>query len=187
MPVLLDNTLLDRFESALRDIGARVVDHLAPGLDDARIDELLVPRDIDLPEEARVWWRWHNGVLPDAPPEARWITPGRDLCSLEAASHEYEQVRLMLLDSYGVVKVLRPVSDAPMIYLDCGVPQNASVPVLSLIDWTEQPTLALRSFGELIEMWIEYVDRGVFRTNPDGTWVCDHESIPRDIVDLGVY
>lgn len=59
--------------------------------------------------------------------------------------------------------------------------------MLSLTDRTEQPNLALGSFGELIETWIEYINRGVLRTNPDGTWVCDHETIPRDIVDLGVY
>ena len=38
---------------------------LAPGLTDQQIDTLTAPYGIDLPEEARVWWRWHNGRHAD--------------------------------------------------------------------------------------------------------------------------
>lgn len=57
------------------------------------------------------------------------------------------------------------------------------MPALSLIDWTDEPQLALRSFGQLIETWIAYIDHGVFRMDADGTGGWDHESIPHDIVD----
>jgi len=66
VPTLLTTDLLDRFEARLRGAGAPIVDAWAPGLTDAQIDELVRPLGIDLPKEARVWWRWHNGVDREA-------------------------------------------------------------------------------------------------------------------------
>lgn len=186
MPVLLDDALLDRFEAALRGVGAVIVDHLAPGVDDARIDELLAPHGIDLPEEARVWWRWRNGVLPGTPRTFEQIAPSRDLRSLETVVYQYKQSWELMLDG-GVVKMLEPFSAKPVIFLDCKVPRDAPIPIHSLNDWTEDPRLVLPSFGELIATWIEYIDRGVFSTSTNGTWVWDHENVPRDVLELGVY
>lgn len=78
---MLDEVLLEVFESSLRAVGAPIVKHREPGLDDAAIDELIVPLDLQLPDEARVWWRWHNGTVPDTPGRERCIMPGRDLLS----------------------------------------------------------------------------------------------------------
>ncbi|MDP8968661.1 MAG: hypothetical protein M3N04_08675 [Actinomycetota bacterium] len=186
MAVLLDKALLDRFEAALRGAGAVIVDHLAPGVDDARIDALLAPHRIELPEEARVWWRWHNGVLPGTPRTYEEITPGRDLRSLETVVYQYEQSWELMLDG-GVVKMLEPFNEKPVIFLDCKVPRDAPIPIHSLSDWTENLRLVLPSFGELIATWIGYIDRGVFRTNPDGTWAWNPDILPRDVVELGVY
>ena len=54
--------LLQELESQWRREGAPVAGLLAPGLSDAQIDELVEPLGIVLPEELRVWWRWHNGL-----------------------------------------------------------------------------------------------------------------------------
>ena len=56
-PALLDQALLDQFDARLRALGAAIVDAWAPGLTDDQIDALVCPIGIDLPEEARVWWR----------------------------------------------------------------------------------------------------------------------------------
>jgi len=57
----LSPDMLEAFDERLRRAGARLADRWRPGLSDAQIDELLLPAGIDLPEEARVWWRWHDG------------------------------------------------------------------------------------------------------------------------------
>ena len=187
MPVVLDSALLDRFERALRGAGAVVVDHLAPGVDDAQIDALMRPLGIDLPDEARVWWRWHNGVLPDTPRLAQTIMPRRAICSLETVALGYENAKDDLLDSYGLVKMLEPFSDHPIIFVDCGGPRDEPVAIYSLSDWVADPRRVMASFGELIATWIGYIERGVHTTNPDGTWDFDHERVTQDMVKLGVY
>ena len=45
--------------------GAPVAEKAAPGLTDAQIDVLMAPVGIDLPDELRAWWRWHNGLVED--------------------------------------------------------------------------------------------------------------------------
>lgn len=52
--------LLERFASALRARGIPV-DDLMPGLGDDEIDEITGPVGLELPEEVRAWWRWHDG------------------------------------------------------------------------------------------------------------------------------
>ncbi len=49
-----------------RDIPIR--HHLQPGLTDVEIEQIMAPTGLTLPEEARAWWRWHNGV-PDGTPD----------------------------------------------------------------------------------------------------------------------
>ena len=41
-----------------------VLNYLRPGLTDAEMDALTEPLGIVLPEEARVWWGWHDGTDP---------------------------------------------------------------------------------------------------------------------------
>ena len=172
MPGLLDTAVLDRFENALRDVGAAVVEHLAPGLDDASIDELLVPRDIDLPEEARAWWRWHNGTMPGTPPHATQLIPGREQTPLEGAVNllPIARDRIEIFGMTELAKHVPIVSDKPMIYADCNGTREAPTPIYTQNDDPEPPELALPSMGELITIWTQLLDLGAFATTPDGQW-----------------
>lgn len=173
MPRILDDDLLTAFESRLRGIKAAVVEHWAPGLPHPRIDELLAPRGIDLPDEARVWWGRRNGAVAGAPSAAIEIIPGHDVWSLEEAAAASAEFGVMGDELYGmpeIAKHLRFVGNDPMIYVDCNGPRDAPAPIYAQNDWTEPPRRVLPSIGELIAIWIGLLDDGVFTMNPDGTW-----------------
>jgi len=55
--------MLVALEAEWRRQGAPIVDELAPGTDDDRISHLMAPLGISLPEELRVWWKWHDGLV----------------------------------------------------------------------------------------------------------------------------
>lgn len=149
-----------------------------------QIDELLLPAGIDLPEEARVWWRWHNGTRDDAPVIARDFARRQPLSLVVDA---YEHQRATDVELYGLDGLLRPISEMPVIYFDCSGPRDAPVPIYSLNDWTDDARLALSSIGDLVLTWISLIDRGVWVTRPDGTWAWDHERIPQDVLQNGIY
>jgi len=74
------------------------------------------------------------------------------------------------------------------VYFHCAVLRGAPVPIYSQIDFAYAPRLVLPSIGELVELWITLIDRGVWQTNADGTWAWDPERrVPPDVLDLGVY
>jgi hypothetical protein len=187
VPIFLDHELLNSFEARLREKGVPIVEAWAPGLTDPQIDALLQPLDIDLPDEARVWWRWHNGFLFDSPQRSRQITPFRWLTALETAADEYACMRDPMRDAGDPEGLLAPVGEQPSIYFHCAGAKDAPVPVYSQNDYTDRPRLVLPSIGELVMTWISYVDRGVFATNPDGTWIVRSEKpYPPDVQELGV-
>jgi hypothetical protein len=71
-PRVLDDALLDELGGRWRDLGAPISDALRPGLTDAEIGALTAPLGLVLPEEARRWWRWHDGA--SAQPESlNWV------------------------------------------------------------------------------------------------------------------
>lgn len=189
MAITLDDELLAAFEARLRHVGAAVVGHFAPGLDDERIDELLAPLGVDLPEEARAWWRWHNGTAPGAPPTGTYIIPSRDLMPLEDAVNlvPFARERVEIFNLPELAKHLELVSNKPIIYVDCNGPREAPAPIFSQNDDPEPPELALPSMGELITIWTALIDDGVFATTLDGRWQpLDPDRIPPELEGRGV-
>ena len=161
---LLSPDILTRFESLLRSRNVKIVDAWAPGLSDAQIDDIIGPAGLQMPEEVRVWWRWHNGVRPGSPPDHWMIVPGRDLLRLQDA-----------VDTYSYVGrgdgLLKPFSEKPHIYVACRATGKVPAPVYyETYDFS--PHLALPSFGELILGWIRYIDSGGYPSGPDG-WTND--------------
>jgi hypothetical protein len=163
----LDDRILDEFLGALRSLGAPVAETLAPGLSDAGIDRLLAPLGIDLPEEARVWWRWRNGTDPAAP-DARIQFGDRHFLSLQENLADYDGFNL-IFEPDGLSKLLQPVDQKPYIVFDCRGPRDAPVPVL----WTEdigplEPWAP--SIGSLVLRWIETLNSGDITVGADGIW-----------------
>jgi hypothetical protein len=75
-----------------------VLDHLRPGLTDAEMDALTEPLGIVLPDEARVWWGWHDGTDPlviDPIQGAKFamLAPGRIFLPLSHAVRQCQTLR----------------------------------------------------------------------------------------------
>lgn len=181
----LNDDLLAAFETRLRDRGATITETWAPGLTDAEIDQLLLPVDIDLPEEARRWWRWHNGSH-GAKGQPDELLPGRDLYALHSVADIYADFRDPRNDAGEPEGLLAPVGEKPIIWFHCDGARDAPVPIYSQNDWTAPLRLVLPSIGELVTTWTDYLDRGIFQTNPDGTWAYRHD-LPQDVLQLGVF
>jgi hypothetical protein len=183
---LLDDGLLDELARAVRDAGVLGTEAWAPGLSDEEIDALLEPHDLDLPEEARRWWRWHNGYVEGTGPTG-WVgvAPNRPLLTLAEALDLYAATKDESRQVWGADRWLMVFIDAPSIYFDCSGPRDAPVPIRTQQD-IDTPEPVLPSIGEMIALWIELIDTGVSTIDADGEWEWDFEKVPQRIRDLGI-
>lgn len=184
---ILTGDLLDEFDDALRWIGAAITEIWKPGLSDDEIDALTQPLGLQLPEEARKWWRWHNGFSPEvrAP---RWdITPNRPLFDLQMTLDDFESSREAVLQLEGATARLSPVGNVPWIFFDCEGARDAPVPIY-VGDHGYGQQLVLPSIGELVAVWIDLIRTGVYTTDANGNWQGDvEERCPPEILKLGVF
>jgi hypothetical protein len=67
-PPVLDDAGLAEYVERLRSLGVPVDALNEPGLSDAEMDEMTAVIGLVLPGEARVLWRWHDGVPGDGRP-----------------------------------------------------------------------------------------------------------------------
>lgn len=182
----LDPELLADFEAALLKAGAAITEVWQPGLSDREIDELTRPLGLDLPDEARAWWRWHNGVEPATSPLRFEITPRRPLFDLAMTLEGFESSREAILHLEGAAARLQPVGDHPWIFFDCEGPRDAPVPIY-IGGHGEEQRLVLPSIGEMVLVWIDLIEQGVFTTDTDGLWHMDFDKVPPEVLPLGVY
>jgi hypothetical protein len=167
MARLLDTTLLDRLEAAWRAQGAEIMSVLAPGLGDRAMRRALEPLGIDLPEEARRWWGWHNGVTVQTP--HGWeIGPEVGFYSLEQAIRQYFEERASVNEGEWPDHwlPLTRFSHGPLV-IDCGDPQTA---VVYRVDWEIDDFRAADSMGAMVELWLDMFDTGAWSWNPAGYW-----------------
>ncbi len=143
---LLNADILERVDSLLRSRNAPIADAWAPGLSDAEIDETIGRAGLEMPEELRVWWRWHNGVRKDWPDRRPSIFPGRNVLSLQLTVEYYTSIG----SGDGL---LTPFSEKPRIHVASRSSGNVPAPVYLEIKEFE-PQLEYESFGEFILAWM---------------------------------
>jgi hypothetical protein len=185
VPLFLDLELLERFDAELRALGSPIVDTWAPGLSDDQIDALLQPLGIDLPEEARVWWRWHNGARLDAAPITRNLLGGGDPLPLELEAEVYASEHGAMKQVWEVEKLLGPIGGKPKIYFCCAGPREQPVPIYTQDD-IEAPAEVLPSIGELVLAWIELIQEGVWTPRADGGLDIHWGKVPADVRRMGI-
>jgi hypothetical protein len=172
----LSTALLHRLEDCLASRGALMSDWWRPGLRDAEIDALLMPVGIDLPEEARIWWRWHDGV--EVMPDGRVHSlAGRQLLTLSQAVEVYEQFRGLNNELYGVDGLIQLFGEQPTIYADCSRRPQDPVPIYT-IGHTGPCELALGSIGDLVLGIIDLLECGALSVDPEGHVVSDRTTEP---------
>lgn len=181
-PRLLDGELLAQFESAVRAKGINL-DTLTPGLTDIEIDRIVEPWGLQLPEEVRTWWRWHNGGPVGT---SVYLLPHRAMLNLKEAIgshvHHVELGRAEYADPKGGIQ---PVDWTPEIFVQCVTSGDVPAPVYVVHEPAAPSRLALASLGELVLTWIDYIERGVYASNPEGGWH-DIQDYPADVLALGV-
>jgi cell wall assembly regulator SMI1 len=187
-PTLLTDDLLDQLAARWRDQHAPITALLRPGLTDEEIDATTAPAGIRLPEEARRWWRWHDGALPDALSRggAAHIGPNIEFLSLTQAVAEraetlelFRQLREAGDTRYWSESWLPIAPTRDPLVVDCGVGMNDPVPVRAfLLEDSDGGRGATESIGALVRLWIDAFDRGawVYR-EAEGNWLYDWEKL----------
>lgn len=162
MTRFLDTELLEELEQRWRANGARIVDHLRPGLSDAEIDRIAADLPFSLPEEVRRWYRWHNGS------PAYEMAPARACTSLE---EDVEFSRGFQGDDEALHRRALIIStDKPYIVLDCR--DGASQPVSVWNVWPDEPDPdepVFHSLGDFVAAMIGLIDDGYMFVR-DGNW-----------------
>lgn len=185
-PRLLDDDLLDRFDATLKAHRIGIVEAWAPGFTDQQIDEAIASTDLQLPDEVRAWWRRHNGLVSDevSVDQIHLLPSNREPMSLEHALACYRQ-------RGGEDQLLLIVNGRPEIQVACRQQGNVPAPVYwDRYDDFVRPELAAPSLGELVLVWISYIERGVYAVDPDGGWAADQPLLltpPQDVVRRGLW
>ena len=182
---MLDDAFLAEFDDRLREVGAPIVEAWAPGCTDEEIDAVLAPLGIDLPEEARRWWRWHNGTR-DAAPMAHRNIGARSLLRLEDAADEYSAGCREMRQLFGVDGLLPAVSDKPRIFFACSASGAGAVPVYVQGD-IDAPVPALPSIRTLLAAWMQLIETGAWALDGGGAWELHLERVPAHLLRLGIY
>ena len=85
MPPVVDEpmpSLLNRFEAVLQEKAPSVAEALRPGLSEGEIATLETEYNVQLPEDMRLLYQWHNGIPWNSGPS---ITPLHEFYPLEHA------------------------------------------------------------------------------------------------------
>lgn len=181
---ILSHALLDELEQRWRDHKLPIIDRLRPGLTDDQIDELTAPLGLRLPEEARTWWRWHNGVDLTGTSRDWGFDPGLMVFApLDRQVEHYGKLRsrsrsAALADPeaghdedywwpptwFALTKGKRSV------VCDCAAP-GATSPIYAydVGVWEELHTPRADSFGQVVAWWIRAYDDGIWRYD-HGKW-----------------
>jgi cell wall assembly regulator SMI1 len=174
-PPVLDDAGLAEYVERLRSLGVPVDALSEPGLSDAEMDEMTAAVGLVLPGEARVLWRWHDGVPEDGRANPLGAFRKRFL-RLSEAVNGHRQSRKVVLD----VAKDDPVEDDPDMHyrpswlpllgpqhplvIDCAVGVDEPTP-LRLVDLEDpdEPFVRARSLGEAVRLWSNALDRGLWK------------------------
>ena len=176
--MLLDRHLLEALAAQWRQQGAPVLHNLRSGLSVAEMDAITATVGCRLPAEARQWWGWHDGVLatPGRPSIGREIGgPGYVYVPLEEAAGDYRRLRELSANVAGPNgdpdELWRPgwwpiSSDikGAVLACECDVDEDAPTPIRAVhfADATHRKPPVLASFGELVQHFIDAIERGVW-------------------------
>jgi cell wall assembly regulator SMI1 len=172
------------------------VNRLQPGLAEEQQDRMLAPLELRLPQEARLWWRWHDGVtLVRAPSIQRTIGPGFEYLPLAEAIVQYHRCRDAAREVASTPGQSPPVNNpdhwwAPhwfpvtltgyggVVACDCSVDDALRTPI-RMVWWAGRESYAdpvTQSFGEMVSWWIDAMETGAWHFDTGhGEWQANHD------------
>jgi cell wall assembly regulator SMI1 len=180
--------MLERLKERWREQDAPILEALQPGLSDARMDELVAPLGISLPDEAREWWGWHNGVPGAAGRIKRRMTAIFEFLSLEDAVTECLELREIARSGGDQVApgIFRPTwlplavtMSSPVAVCETAGDPHQPAPVY-LLDWggyeSSHRVPAADSITEMVGYWLKGYEAGLYTYLPDkGRWYFDFD------------
>lgn len=172
---------LERLEAVWRRLDAPVLRYLRPGLPEERIEDLLAPTGLVLPEELRLWWAWHDGA--DDPSvdvdDNREIGPGG---WLHLPLHEAVALHEHRLGAYrGLLAMGAPDAAAlewrpglfpfshrvakhnHVLAVDASVGVHAPAPVTMTSEMGIETHCGAASVTAMLDIWIELLESGRYR------------------------
>jgi cell wall assembly regulator SMI1 len=172
---ILDDTTWEEYLDKLCSHGVPLDDWPMSGLTDIEMDEMTAAVDLRLPDEARVLWRWHDGVPEDGRANPLGGFKGRFLSLCEAVNG-HRQSRKVVLD----VAKDDPVEDDPDMHyrpswlpllgpqhplvIDCAVARDQPTPLRMInLENPDEPFVWARSLGEAVRLWSNALDRGLWK------------------------
>jgi cell wall assembly regulator SMI1 len=181
---MLTEQLLDRLSATWRAHGAPIEDALAPGRAIGSFTSDDGSLHVDLPEELRTWWAWHDGAPKEQRPIRSWMM-GPHLTPMSSTwSREWWQTMMAEAASMATrtetdpdfwwQKTWVPLFNPGTGYhvADCGL-GPAGVTPIRWVDWHHEERLppATDSLGQLVEWWIEAIELGIWMWDQDsGMW-----------------
>jgi hypothetical protein len=163
MPELLTLELLERLDRTLRDLGALIVECWEPGLTREQMDAITEPHGFRLPDEAALWWGWHNGS------GTAELMPTRRVGSLEVVMTGFELADSVMSEVCGLTGLVAVVNEQPWLWFDCHGDHDAPVPVYAGYK-SDQPWVAAESIGDMVLILIAGLEAGAYSTDERGEW-----------------
>jgi len=196
----LDTRLLGALAERWQARRVPTPDELRPGLSDAEMDALTAPLGASLPEEARVWWRWANGVPKDGVQATRQTGGGMLFLPLEEAIEVYRRSQAMAEEMGEWPTSIElgldvehwwnrdwfPITvtgSGGIVACDCGVERTAQTPI-RMVEWgakEDSDVPVVPSFGQMVTWWIEAYDDGVWDYDAaEARWIYRDELLTRE-------
>jgi hypothetical protein len=197
--------LLDALRLRLADQRAPVVERLRPGLDGEQLDAAFGDLGVRPSTEVRIWWGWSAGVPLSAVRFSyeRSVGPGREFVGPDEAAGLYRQARQTAEEMAAYASTHAPNSErtkadwwwrpgwlpittngaGTTIACDCSVADGVPSPIHA-VNWGARENFhesAAPSLGQMVTWWIEALDSGAWRYDPDAArWDYDWELVDRE-------
>lgn len=202
--------LLGRLQAAWARQGAPVHAGLRPGLSEERIDELMAPTGLQLPEELQTCWSWHNGSVerdgptPGYPHElgpGGWLFAPLETVLAWNARHRtwtepIDSTVPALAETYWhptwftfTTRIGKPNH---ILFVDTDVPPGGPSPVHYVDEMWEEPTVVrAASLTDVIALWVDLLEDGTVRWDPaqdywdEDRWMGDPRRTPHAVAITG--
>jgi cell wall assembly regulator SMI1 len=201
-PERLSIELLESLRERWERIGAPIALGLAPGLSEDEIDSRMEPIGLTLPTEARLWFRWHDGVPHVVPPllkEARWLGL-YEFMQLAEAVEEYKKWIAISHEAATADRAGR-TGDPEFVWVrawfpflssgggypvvcDCAGDPADPAPIHSYHAefYEESRRPVVQSFGTMVRWFVQAIDAGAWYYDQyRGQWGYEPQRVPPEL------
>ena len=176
--------LLGAFEDQLVTAGIPVNEFLRPGAPPAKVHEIFAKNGLTAPDEAVVWFGWHDGPVRGVGDEA---LPIFEFWSIEEADARRNAPRALPMgyeDWQWIPTWMQIMGDANGLAIECGADAKQS-PLVRGLSWGEPSTQPGRTLSQVVSLctpvawWIDALRHGWYAWDPDeNSWDTDRSGQP---------